>query len=162
MLVCHPGLLLGHPDHLESVGEHPVCMYDDLCFSLATLIIYSQLESSGRYPGLLVCRPGLLLGHPDHLQSVGEYPACTYDNLCFSLATLTIYSQLESSGRAPGLLVCPTGLLLGHPDHLQSVAEHPACTNGNLGFSSATVILYELWESSWFARMSPRTSPWPP
>ena len=90
---------------------------------------------SRRASCLHVWRPRLLLGLRDHVQIVGELPVCSYGDLGFSLATLIIYSQLESI---------------------------PACTYGDLGFSLASVIMYKLSESSRFARMANWASPWPP
>ena len=204
--VWRSGLLLGHPDHLQSVGQHPACTYGDLGFSLASVIMYKLSESS-RFARMAICwaspwspwsstvsrtasclhvwRPRLLLGLCDHVQIVGELPVCSYgDLLGFSLVTLIIYSQSDSillarmatsaspwppwsctnCRRAPGLLVWRSaGLLLGHLDHLQSVGQHPACTYGDLGFSLASVIMYKLSESSRFARMAICwASPWSP
>ena len=137
---------------------------------------------SCRAPFLHVWPPGLLLCLRDHVPIVGELPVCSYGELGISLATLIIYELSEiillarmaswasprppwsctNCQRAPGLLVWRTGHLLGHPDHLRVVGDHPACTYGHLGFSSASVLMYQLSESSRFARMVNWASPWPP
>ena len=225
--VWRPRLLLGLRDHLQSVGEHPACTYGDLGFSMASVIMYSQSESTllarhgdlgfslasliiyksvGEHPACTYGDLDLLLGLRDHLQSVGEHPACTYGDLgffsasviiynqsestllacmatsVFSMASVIIYNQSESTllarmatsasprppwsctcyRRAPCLHVWRPRLLLGLRDHLQSVGEHPACMYGDLAFFSVSVIIYNQSESTLLARMATSASPWPP
>ena len=161
-------LLLGLRDHLRIVGELPFCSLGNL----GLLLGHPDHLVSRTASCLHVWRPMLLLGLRDYLRIVGELPFCSLGNLGFSLATLIINSKLESAllarmvtyasswppwsstncRRAPVLLVRQPGLLLGHPDHQQLVGERPACTFGDLCFFLASVIIYELSESSRFAR----------
>ena len=150
----------------KSVGEHPACTYGELGFSCrSSVIIYmsvgehgdlilqpglllgdcNHLQVSRRAPYFHVWRPRLLLGLREHLQSVGEHPACTYADFRFSSGSAIMYVLSEStllacmatspssswsstiSRRAPCLHVCRSPLLLDLRDHVCVIWEHPAC-----------------------------------
>ena len=161
--------LLALRNHVQIVGDLLVCSFGDLVFSLATLIIYNQLESillarmansaspcppwsctnCRRAPGLLVWRTWAS-PWPHWSSSVSRTASCL-PVWGKPRLLLRLRDHLRVVGELPVCSCGETGLLHGHPDHLQSLGEHLACMLGDYGISSASVIIYELSESSRFA-----------